>query len=523
MKRTLTIAVILLFTMIGPNAWGELDLTNTELTKIQGQVEVKKNTMPAFKAVPSNLKLAGALKRLDSGDKVKTQTQSGAEMILKETCLLTVKEKTLFEVPAVIGQAALTQLKANQGSFLFKVISGSDFKVQTADVVAGVKGTLFEVEIVDDLRSILSLPNLEIGLEGAGGTSVNVFEGEVDLQHSQTGKSRRLKAGEGLSALGRKLFSLDQTLADGFSPLRKFNPLQKVQERFGALGRALQGIPSSRLGLLGFKSEGLSSPLGLGKLNERFSRLFDGIGGNLRGKLEGLSGIRSKLEQVGQNLKDLKQNLQDLKGEEFVPKVPEGKYPVLQNPITVPEKRVEEAHLGGGLFVSMQADDGCPSLKVKPDQEGLALEEGEGTFHIRDFAGDLDAYVTTRTIDGRLVSQIQVKKGSLAGRLAEEKNMLKITPQAPFAFAMTKDGRGEVIRANPQNPIPQEIANQHFAVETEIEAQRAEHDKKVNAKRKDAAQNLLNKANQKSGGSLTDGLKGTKSDVKNKIRGLFGS
>ncbi|MBI3039016.1 FecR domain-containing protein, partial [bacterium] len=240
----------------------ELSLSNTELLKINGKVEVKKGQTP-FKPVP-DLRVAGALKRLSSGDKVKTQTNSGAEMVLKETCLLAVKENSLFDVPSVTGHAAMTQLKAKQGSFLFKVVSGSDFKVQTADVVAGVKGTLFEVEVVNDIRSILQLSNgLEIGIEGGGGTVVNVFDGEVELTHGVSGQKRLLKAGQGLSALSSRLMKLDQKLKDGFGPIRNFQPLQSLKQRFGFLGEKLSQIPSTKVGLMGFKSEGLSMPLGL--------------------------------------------------------------------------------------------------------------------------------------------------------------------------------------------------------------------------------------------------------------------
>ncbi len=490
MKKTNTIAVLAGIFVSGL-CWAGVDLSFTELTKVQGKVEVKKGGGPTYKAVPANLQLAGGLKRLDSGDKVKTQLQSAAEMVLKETCLLTVKEKSLFEVPSVVGKAALAQMKANQGSFLFKVISGSDFKVQTADVVAGVKGTLFEVEIVDDLRSILTTPNLEIGLEGAGGTNVHVYEGEVELKHADTGKLRRIKAGESLAALGRKLFGLDSSLSDGFGPIRRFQPLKKLQERFGAVGRALQAIPANRLGLSRFNSMGLNMPVSIGKPAERFSGLLEGMQEGTRGKFAKFERIRNVLGQVSQKVQQVKQNIQDLKGEEFNPQFDSGKYPVLNRDLAVPEKRVEEVHVGDGLFISMMPDEGCPMMRLAPDQEGLVLQEGEGTFHIRDYTGEIDAYVTVRRENGVLVSRLDSTKGSLVARVPEEQKLVRIEPGRPVAMAIGPQGKPEMVAPRPQNPIPPEMIQKRFAVETDIEAQRAEHDRKVNEKRSAAAKNLL--------------------------------
>ena len=148
------------------------------------------------------------MKRLDGGDKVRTHTESSAEMALKDTCVLAVKEQSIFEVPKTLGKEAIAELKAQQGALLFKVISGSNFQVQTADVIAGVKGTLFELDIIDNFDCLLETPGLQIGTLAPGGTVVNVYKGEVELTHAETGKKRTLKEGEGLAALGSKLLNL---------------------------------------------------------------------------------------------------------------------------------------------------------------------------------------------------------------------------------------------------------------------------------------------------------------------------
>lgn len=59
-----------------PAASSAVDLSATEITSIEGRVEVRKGAEAAFKKLHSNLKLAGAMKRLDGGDKVRTHTES---------------------------------------------------------------------------------------------------------------------------------------------------------------------------------------------------------------------------------------------------------------------------------------------------------------------------------------------------------------------------------------------------------------------------------------------------------------
>jgi len=494
MRKNLFVFFFFCFLAIVLPGRAGLDLSTTELINIQGKVEVKKADNP-FKPVPANLKLAGALKRLDSGDKVKTHNQSGAEMVLKDTCLLTVKEKSLFEVPAVFGQAALAQLKANQGSFLFKVVSGSDFKIQTADVIAGVKGTLFELEIVDDLRSVLSLPNLELGIEGGGGTNVNVYEGEVELKHTETGATRRLRAGEGLAAFGKRLRDIDKSLAEGFGPIRKFNPLQKIQQRFGAFGKALHDIKSTRLGFLGFDPAKFSPPVQLEKPFQRFSNLLEGMQDNLRQKLIMSQRLGGIIQQAGQELQKLQKTMENFKGEKFTPEFPEEKYPIIKSEVIVPENRVEEIHLGNGLFVSMAPDPGCSRLKIAPDVEGIRIEEGKGSFRIRDFAGEIDGVVTFRKEGDCLVSQIQMNKGNLIAKNPDQPSPIRISTNNPVAFAFSRDGNVQRIQPNPNNRVHPEIANRVFIAQHDFEAQKARHEQNEREKKAKALKGLIQDVN----------------------------
>lgn len=478
-------------------AYAAVDLSTTELIKVAGKVEVKKGQEAPFKPVPANLKLAGALKRLDGGDKVKTGTESSAELSLKNTCVLAVKEGSLFEVPMTLDQAALTKLNAQQGSFLFKVVSGSDFKVQTADVIAGVKGTLFEVEIHDNIAPLLITPGLELGVEGAGGTVVNVFEGDVELTHAITGKTRRVKAGSRLAAFGRSIMGLDGSLAEGFGDVTSFKPLQRLQERFGTLGMRLGSVPSTLQGIAGANTEGAMMPVGLGRVRDRLNSLTEGISGPILQKLSRFRGMKQAFAGRLSQLQGIKQTVQDLKGTAFEPKIDEGKYPVQSNPLIVPENGLSEAHLGEGQFIAASPAEGCQVMKLQPERGGMLLEEGIGTFRLKNPISNLDALVAVKSEGGRLQHFIQVNSGTLLARLPGESEPVSVTSSAPLAAEFDPTA-GTARRIEWQDPgFGQNVVDYRLGVETDIEAQRAEHDAKVNEKRGDALQKIFENAPKK--------------------------
>ncbi len=482
-------------------------LSASELIKVEGKVEVKKGQAPAFKPVPANLKLAGALKRLDGGDKVRTAMQSAAELMLKDTCVLAVKEGSLFEVPLVLGEKGMAQLKAQQGHFLFKVVSGSDFKVQTADVVAAVKGTLFEVEMTDSFQRLLQTPGVEIGIDHAGGTMVDVIEGEVELTHQATKGTRRLKAGEGISVFNRVLMGLDKGFAGGFSEVRRFQPLERIRESFGQIGEALHGLASTRQGLLGFQGGGLSLPfqrLNFGGQMGRFSGNFapewaQRLGGNLRD----LNNLRKTFRAWGKKLV----------GEEFKPEIDERRFPVQKYPMIIPEVAVKEAHLGEGLFVAAGPRPGCQVLKLTPEEgRGLVLQEGEGTFRLRDFIDGIDGLVTVRQEADQVVTVIEMKEGTLHARVPGETEVYAVGAGQRTAFlTSTADGASRLAQTVPELDPSPSVLEYAFRAQEEIKRQREQHDAKVRQGQAEAAGEVVD--------AVKDGKLGEKvKDVVPKIK-----
>lgn len=484
--------------LICGTAYAAVDLSTSELIKVTGSVEVKKGQDASFKPVPANLKLAGALKRLDGGDKVKTGVESSAELALKNTCVLAVKEGSLFEVPLTLDQAALTKLNAQQGSFLFKVVSGSDFKVQTADIIAGVKGTLFEVEIHDEIDPLLITPGLELGVEGAGGTVVNVFEGDVELTHAVTGKSRRLKAGNRLAAFGRRIMNLDTSLAEGFGQATSFKPLQRLQERFGNLGMRLGSVPSTAGGIGGINTEGVLMPFKRGRAHERMNSLMEGVSAPVLGKLRRVRGMKKAFTGRLNQLNEARQTMQNLKGKEFEPTIDEGRYPIQAEPLVVPENGISEAHLGEGQFLAISPEPGCQAMTLRPERGGLMLQEGVGTIRLKNPIDGVDGMLAVKTQGDHLLHFIQVNSGTLLARLPGEPSTISVTPSQPLAVEFDPAAGTARKIAWPQDPsFNQDVAGYRLAAETDIEAQRAEHDAKVNETRGNALQNIIKKAPKK--------------------------
>ncbi len=462
-----------------------VDLSATEITSVEGRVEVKKIADNLFKKLHSNLKLAGAQKRLDGGDKVRTYDKSSAEMALKDTCILAVKEQSIFEVPKTLGKETINQLKAQQGALLFKVVTGSNFQVQTADVIAGVKGTLFELDIIDNFHSMLETPGLQIGTLAPGGTTVNVYKGEVELTHKQTGKKRSLKAGEGLAALGSSLMNLDKMLQDGFTPLRKFDPATLLGEKFGG------GV----LGLLNTEASlsGLASLPGLGNINSslgsnRLTNMFSGISD----KIKGLSELQGAAGDIIGQARELEELGKDLAGTRY--SVDFSKYSTETRPVTVADNSFREVYLGNKTFAACKAAAGSRLAKLEPNNEGLQLIEGNSMFKMIKFNNSskavefLASYYNT---DNKFVTTINVIKGDLYGRLPGSIEHFKIpTGEMSYVFDPTS-GSGEWMQAA-AGAIDPSISGHFLKVEQEIAKDKGEHDQENSKKKVDAVKKLIN-------------------------------
>lgn len=468
-----------------PTALMAVDLTATEITSIEGKVEVKKVADSLFKKLHSNLKLAGSLKRLDGGDKVRTYDQSSAEMALKDTCILAVKEQSIFEVPKTLGEDAVKQLKAQQGALLFKVISGSNFEVQTAEVIAGVKGTLFEVDIIDNFSSILETPGLQLGTLVPGGTTVNVYKGEVELTHKQTGKKRSLKAGEGLAALSAPLMQLDKTLQDGFTKLRSFEPAALLGEKFGG----------DIVGLLDVNSN-LSELTNLGGLGNFQSSLgsnrYTSMLGDEMSLIKGAAQLGGVAGDIVDEALEYGSIVQDLAGEKY--KADFSGYHAEEKAFSVSEKNFREIYLGQKTFAACRAAAGSRIAKFDPNREGLLLSEGNSVYKVVRFSNadkNLEFLASYHQNGNNLVTTVKVIKGDLYGRIPATIDHFKV-PGGEMSYVFdSASGKGQWMQAA-AGAIPADVGQHVLKIEQKIANEKSSVDHENKRKKVDAVKKLIN-------------------------------
>jgi len=470
-----------------------VDLSATEITDAKGRVEVKKTVDAVFKKLHSNLKLAGSMKRLDGGDKVRTYEKSAAEMALKDTCILGVKEQSIFEVPQVLGQEAVKQLSAQQGTILFKVVTGSNFQVQTADVIAGVKGTLFGLDIVDNFVNMIETPALQLGTLFPGATSVSVYEGEVELTHRQTNQKTTLKQGESITAVSKVLMALDPILSGGFTKKQIFDPVQRLTQDFSRQAADLINIGANIQGLSQFQGLGnFNNSLETNPLTKMFSGMDEGLRKQVAG-IEGKMGLTSAYERIGNNeYIELGKDISEAFGKEF--KADFSKFRKESRPFTVTD-RYKEVLIGNQIFAACKASASSRSAKFEPIGEGLQLSEGNAAFRVHRFnntSTDLEFIASHYTADKKLVTTVKVIKGELYGRIPGSLEHFRV-PNKEMSFVYdTETGQGNWVQAAP-GTLDKDLSDYQFNVAKRLGEEKARHDKQSNEKKKELGKKVLNK------------------------------
>jgi len=470
-----------------------VDLSATEITDAKGRVEVKKTVDAVFKKLHSNLKLAGSMKRLDGGDKVRTYEKSAAEMALKDTCILGVKEQSIFEVPQALGQEAIKQLSAQQGTILFKVVSGSNFQVQTADVIAGVKGTLFGIDIVDNFVNLIETPALQLGTLFPGATSVSVYKGEVELTHRQTNQKITLNEGESITAVSALLMGLDPILNGGFTTKQYFRPIEKLTRDFSNQAASLINLEANLQGLSQFQGLGnFNTSLGTNRLTSMFSGMDESLQKQVA-ELERQSGLTSIGEYLGNNeYIEIGKDVSEAFGKEF--KADFSKFNKESRPFTVSD-RYKEVMIGNQVFAACKASADSRSAKFEPIGEGLQLNEGNAAFRVHRFKNtstDLEFIASHYAADKKLVTTVKLLKGELYGRIPGSLEHFRV-PNKEMSFVYdTETGQGNWVTAA-SGALDKDLANYQFNVAKRLNEEKARHDKQSTEKKKEVGKKILNK------------------------------
>lgn len=464
-----------------------IDMSRSEIIKTTGKVSVKKTTSPEFKKLNSNLKLAGALKNLDGGDKVRTFNDSTADLALKDTCILLVKEQSLFEVPKILTQKDLKVLKAEQGSVLFKVAKGSNFQVQTADVICGVKGTTFNVTVQKELNTILETPGLQIGYFSTNGghTLVDVFEGEVEATARDTMEKTTLKAGDSLL-------------------VRKGNAVEKNVKR---ICKKLTNNPNaSIISLYGEKAKDLLYP----KQLSEFSGL--NIPSQYNPKTQYNKNVTSEIYQRdksllyskdAENVKEVKEwdkIRKDFKGKKFHANEKFARISKYETDKTFSNNSFGEVYLGNNTLAACKAANGESSLITEPidniDTHNGIMLMGFGWVKMDTFNDNLG--VTNELLanvyqnGNEYITALRNNNNNLYWQGTDASDPQKVpTGDVAYVYNMSSN-KGKWVKAAPGS-IPAELASYNFSVINSMNQEKKQVEKQNKEKKKEATKNTVNK------------------------------
>lgn len=462
-----------------------IDMSSSQVIKTTGKVSVKKTTSPEFKKLNPNLKLSGSLKNLDGGDRVRTFNNSTADLALKDTCILMVKEQSIFEVPKILNQKDLINLQAQQGSILFKVAHGSNFQVQTADVICGVKGTMFSITIVDGLNTMLETPGLQLGYAFEGGTAIDVYEGEVEVIHKTTKEKTTLGAGQGLVAWISSKAKKGDKLIEQIS----FNPESKARELYGESFNKLK------------KAKFLKDFAGIKALDSYSSKLrYDNKLIKQLGKLDNplvkkYAKEISNVKSCSSELKEWGQIINDSKGKKFHADF--SRYTPLESEKSF-YNTFDEVYMGNNTLAACKAANGSSVLKAEPGLSGLVITEGNGLIKMRVFNDNLDTTAEVMANVYKSGNDIITAVRNADGRLSwREPGSLEIqkVPAGDVAYVFNANTcKGKWIQAA-SGSINNELNSFNFSTEARMQQEKKKVKQENEKKQKNAIKKGANKLN----------------------------
>lgn len=119
---------------------------------------------------------------LFSGDLLETMRESKAELVYGDGTVMRVKPLTLLEVQP-------TALKVFKGKTWFKFVKrGSEFVIETPSLIAGIRGTEFDVAVNSRGKSVLSVMDGAVEVRGGNGKGAKKLVRKGYATHCQPGE-----------------------------------------------------------------------------------------------------------------------------------------------------------------------------------------------------------------------------------------------------------------------------------------------------------------------------------------------
>ena len=168
MNRTKLCFLLVCFVMCFTSAWAENGdplALDAELEIISGQVKLTRVGSAKTDIFTESVPLC-------AGDLLETLRGSKATLVYKDGTLMRIKERTLVEVQPL-------SIKVFKGKTWYKFTKrGTEFKIETPTLVAGIRGTEFEIAVGSRKR-----------------TSLSVTEGAVEARSRKTRRGMVVRSG----------------------------------------------------------------------------------------------------------------------------------------------------------------------------------------------------------------------------------------------------------------------------------------------------------------------------------------
>lgn len=173
-KRTICILTLILIIVVVGNGWAKRPVAVTvsgdaRVALVEGTAEI----MPAGETVWSPLETNAMLK---NGDQVKTGCQSRIELILPDSSRLRFADNTRFRIMNIEVNEQTAQRNVKVHVILGKTWANvsktlgvkSDFELSSENAVAGVRGTVYRMNVYNDQSALVRVYDGKVAVSGGG-------------------------------------------------------------------------------------------------------------------------------------------------------------------------------------------------------------------------------------------------------------------------------------------------------------------------------------------------------------------
>ncbi|GAB4279070.1 MAG: hypothetical protein Kow0029_22770 [Candidatus Rifleibacteriota bacterium] len=168
MKRTALCFLVICFLISTVSAWAE----TAKLIKLDAKLEILSGQVKLTRVGSAKTDIIAKDVELFAGDLLETLRESKAVLSYSDGTIMKIKPRTLIEVQPL-------SIKVFKGKTWYKFTKrGTEFRIETPTLVAGIRGTEFEVAVTSRKKA-----------------SVSVMEGAVAVRSKAGKKSLLLRPG----------------------------------------------------------------------------------------------------------------------------------------------------------------------------------------------------------------------------------------------------------------------------------------------------------------------------------------